>query len=117
MDILLDRDTHDIVTSGYDLQNVSGIDLVRQRLKQRLLLILGEWFLDTTIGLPWFQEFSQKGIRESRVRSLLIRQIVETQDVTELVEFELDYNSSGRTLLVQFRALTTFGELDMRLSV
>lgn len=117
MDILLDRQTHDIMPTGYDLPLVKGVDLIRQRLKQRLLLILGEWFLDTSIGLPWFQELSQKGISQSRVRSLLIRQINETEGVSELVEFELDFNSNSRSLLVQFRVVTPFGPANMSLTV
>ena len=55
MDLKLDTTTHDLVIENYDLVLVDGIDLVRQAIKQRLLLVSEEWFLDDTIGVPWYQ--------------------------------------------------------------
>ena len=109
MDILLDGQDHDLVVSGYDLVLVSGMDLIRQRIKQRILAVLGEWFLDTTIGLPWFQELAKKGISEQRVRSLLTLQIVQTEGVEKLIELSLDFDSQKRKLLVNFKARTIEG--------
>ena len=43
MDLKLDTTTHDLVIENYDLALVDGIDLVRQAIKQRLLLELEEW--------------------------------------------------------------------------
>jgi len=115
MDLLLDRQTHDLVVSPFDLELVDGIDLIRQRLKQRLLTIRGEWFLNQDIGLPWFSELNAKGTPESRVRSLLIENIVETEGVESLESFELDYNSATRTLLVEFEVKAAEGFLQMEL--
>ena len=55
MDLKLDATAHDLIIENYDLVLVDGIDLVRQAIKQRLLLVLEEWFLDDTIGVPWYQ--------------------------------------------------------------
>lgn len=116
MDILLNRNTHDIVPGTYDLQTVRGVDLIRQRLKQRILTILGEWFLDTEIGLPWFQEFSEKGVDLDRVRALMIRQIVNTQGVTDLVEFDLALGANRR-LTVNFRVLVEGSDIELEISI
>jgi hypothetical protein len=117
MDLLLDRNTHDLVIEPFDLKLVSGIDLIRQRLKQRLLTIRGEWFLNQEIGLPWFAEINAKGTPEARIRALLIEQITETEGVLTLDAFELDYNSRTRTMLLQFEVTATAGQIQMELAL
>ena len=117
MDILLDRNTHDIVPGDYDLRVVRGVDLIRQRLKQRILTILGEWFLDVDIGLPWFQEFSEKGVDLDRVRALIIQQIIETEGVTDLVEFDLGLNRQTRQMVVNFRVLAEGSSVELEIAI
>ena len=119
MDLLLDRNTHDLVIRGYDLALTDDyIDLIRQRIKQRLLLIKDEWFLDTQAGLPWFGELNQKRITEGRVRALLTRQIVNTEGVKELLDLQLDFTPQTRALLVQFRVTADNGaSIDVSLTL
>ena len=50
---------------------VSGIQEVAQRVKMRINWLLGEWFLDTTKGLPWFQ--SMLGGKDVNTATLLVR--------------------------------------------
>lgn len=102
-DLALSRTTHDLDLAGNDLWLIDGVDMIRQRIKQRILLILGEWFLAVSEGLPWFGEMNAKGVPESRVRSLLQRQIAGTEGVDRLVQLDLDFTASTRTLEVQFR--------------
>lgn len=110
-DILLDRQTHDIVIDGYDLVIVRGVDLIRQRLKQRLLTVLGEWFLDVDIGLPWFDEIIGKGAEQQQISALLIQQIANTPGVDRIVEFNLDIDRRRRTMRVDFRVLAEGTEI------
>ena len=110
-DILLDTATHDIVIDGYDLQLVDGVDLIRQRIKQRLLTIEGEWFLDATIGLPWFEEIIGKGAEQQQISALLARQIVETEGVESLIEFDLTLNRRARTMTLAFRVTAAGTEI------
>ncbi len=116
-DILLDRSTHDIIVGDYDLPVVRGVDLIRQRLKQRLLTILGEWFLNADIGLPWFQEFSQKGVDDDRVRALILRCIAETEGVSEIVEFDMRLSRRSRRLIVNFRVTSPAGEIPLEITL
>lgn len=102
-DILLDRSTHDLRIPGYDLQLVDGVDLIRQRIKQRLLTIQGEWFLNTDVGLPWFDQIIGKGAQEEQISALIIQNIAETEGVDAVIEFDLTFNRRARTMLVQFR--------------
>ena len=116
-DILLDRDSHDLAVIDGDLQLVRGVDLIRQRLKQRILTISGEWFLDENIGLPWFQEFSQKGIDDERVKAAILRVIAETQGVSEVVEFDMSLDRRARKLMVSFRVTTTLSDIALEVLI
>lgn len=46
-----------------------------QKLTNRFLLFLGEWFLDTTIGLPYFQAIAVKN-PDKRVLKQLFQQVI-----------------------------------------
>ena len=114
MDLKLDTTTHDLIIENYDLVLVDGIDLVRQAIKQRLLLVLEEWFLDDTIGVPWYQYIFQKGADINRVKSILINTISGTEGVIKVTSLELNYNISNRNLTVDFSAQTNEGIINVR---
>ena len=117
MDIFLDRRTHDITPGDYDLPTVTGIDLIRQRIKQRLLTIQGEWFLDTQIGIPWFDEVFRKRPNRDVVEGLIVTTIQETGGVEEVSDFELEFYGPQRRLSVRFTAQTAEGALDMGMTL
>ena len=114
MDLKLDTTTHDLIIENYDLALVDGIDLVRQAIKQRLLLVLEEWFLDDTVGVPWYQYIFQKGADINRVKSILINTISGTEGVIKITSFELDYNNVNRSLSINFTAETNEGIINVR---
>lgn len=114
MDLKLDTTTHDLIIENYDLVLVDGIDLVRQAIKQRLLLVLEEWFLDDTIGVPWYQYIFQKGADINRVKSILINTISGTKGVIKVTSLELNYNINNRNLTVDFSAQTNEGIINVR---
>lgn len=116
-DIFLDCKTHDLPAVIYDLPLVRGVDLIRQRLKQRLLTILGEWFLNAEIGLPWFDELARKGISDEQITALLMRTIAETEGVQEVVSFELQVNRRDRQLMLDFRVISPEGEIPMEMTL
>ena len=114
MDLKLDTNNHDLIIENYDLVLVDGIDLVRQAIKQRLLLVLEEWFLDDTIGVPWYQYIFQKGADINRVKSILINTISGTEGVIKVTSLELNYNINNRNLTVDFSAQTNEGIINVR---
>lgn len=116
-DLLLYRDTHDLSIPGYDLKLVSGVDLIRQRIKQRLLTIQGEWFLNTDIGLPWFDQIIGKGAERQQISALLVQNISETEGVDSVIEFDLTLNRRARTMLLQFRVTALGTEIAEELTL
>lgn len=111
-DIRLSLTTHDIELENNDLVLTSGIRATRQRLKQRLQLLFAEWFLDTSRGVPYFQQIFQKQANSVVVESVFKREILEDQAVIELRRFELDIDATTRILTIDFNALTDEGLVD-----
>lgn len=104
MDLMLDTTTHDLVPVAGDLQLVTKADAVRQHLKQRLWLFLGEWFLDTTKGVPYYQFILVKNPNLDLVEATLKQMILQTPGVLELTDFSFTYARAGRALTVEFTA-------------
>jgi hypothetical protein len=117
-DIKLDPATHDLIVEGFDFQLVDEADRVRQQVAIRLQFFLGEWFLDLDFGFPWFQEvLGVKPPPLARVEALIREQVLTTPDVQELEALELDYVGAARTLTVNLRVKTTFGSVDVEVSI
>lgn len=111
LDIGVGITTHDLEVVGRDLYLVNERDRVRQHLKIRLWFFLGEWYLDTTAGVPFFEEILVKAPNISRIENILKVIILETPDVNEITEFDVDYDPRARTFRLDFGVTTTFGTL------
>lgn len=104
MDLKLDLIEHDLTLVNGDLQLVDGGNWVQQSIKQNLQTLLGEWFLNTAVGLPWFDEILQKGTSQNRVQQLLIREIVNTNGVEKLNALNVNVDNRTRQARVTFEA-------------
>lgn len=111
MDILLDIDTGDVALPGSDLLLTSGQGAIEQHLRQRLQTFFGEWFLDGRIGVPYFQQILKKNPDLTIVDSLLKKEIIDTQGIEELTQFNASLNKSTRKLEVNFQARTIEGDV------
>lgn len=116
-DLKIDQNTGDL-TSGF----VTGQDEIVQRVLIRLWRHLGEWFLNTSAGLPWYQgpspyiagELSRKtgilGTRNFRYADNWIRnEIAETKGVKRVIDFNTHFNPSTRVYSLRAQILTDYG--------
>ncbi len=106
--LALDPTTGDLLTAG-GLSLVEGAAAVAQRLRGRLGLGKGEWFADTSLGVPWVQQIvGQRG--SERVAETILRAAIATcPGVAALESFTLTLNATTRHATVTFRARTTDG--------
>lgn len=102
-DLLLDVATHDLV-AGSDLALTGPDDqAVAQHIKQRLLTLLGEWFLDQSVGLPLFDNILGKHRNMDIVEALYRDCIMGTPMVKTLTHFELTVpDGNSRTSRLDF---------------
>lgn len=95
---------------AYDLELVDGDFSLTQTesesLKQRLIIKLrtfrGEWYLDTQLGLPYFQRIFQKGTAKETVDSLFKQAILSEPEVQQLLEFSSSIDRQFRIYTLNF---------------
>jgi len=103
----------DLDISGYDLHLVDEKERVAQQLLIRLRFFQGEWYLDTTFGMPYYQTILLKQPDGAEVAAVFKAEIVQVADVNKILEFSIDYNNALRQLSVDFIVDTTFGPVDI----
>ena len=96
---------------------VSDGDEVCQHVKTRLLFFLGEWFLDTSVGMPYFQEIFGPAGDLSAIEGRIKSEIINTPGVESLDKFEMKLNSRIRTLTASFSATTVYGKVSSSLTL
>ena len=90
----------------------SGVEAIAQHLKVKFQLFLGEWFLDTTLGVPYYQDILIKKPSFVVVQEILKNVILETAGVLELESFDINFDSTIRTFSLEFKAQTDDGPID-----
>jgi hypothetical protein len=82
---------------------------VAQAIQTRLKLIQGEWFLDQTVGTPYNTQILGAGTESTR--DLAIQTVIlETQGVTEIVDYASFLDPSTRQFTVAATVNTQFGQ-------
>ena len=106
--LALDPATGDLLTSG-GLSLVEGVAAVAQRLRGRLGLGQGEWFADTSLGVPWVQQILGQRGSERIAETILRAAVASCPGVAALESFTLALNTATRHASVTFRARTVDG--------
>ena len=110
-DLKLDENG-DLAIEDDDLVIIEGIDAIAQDCEVRLKFFQGEWFLDTRLGVPWFQNILGQKPRLIAVKAILKKAILSTPGILSILDFDMDWDGVTRTLSVEFRANTVEGEFS-----
>ena len=99
---------------GKGMTRVVGVEYIAQLVKSRLLTLYGEWDLDLTIGVPWFNNVlgTPEGLQTAQ--QIILTTINQTWGVYEVTDFNTSY--SNRQLNVTFTAASIFGNLTSEVS-
>lgn len=99
---------HDISWEDFRL-TYDNAESVSQRIKIRLLRYQGEYFLDQSLGVAYFQELLVKGTAKDYIDTVLIDEISNTVGVLNIDSYESTVSLAGLYQAV-FVATTTEGE-------
>jgi hypothetical protein len=111
-DIALNPETGDLYLTEFDLQLVKEIDFIEQSLRIRLRFFTGDWFLDTTAGIPFYSNVLIKNPSIPNIENILKARILETEGVTALLSFDIS-NITNREITVTFKVRTDYGIIDL----
>ena len=108
-DIALSAANHDLVIQDGDIMLIDNAERVAQQIKIQLKSFLGEWFLDTTYGMPYWEDILVKNPNINHVRNIFRKKILEVDDVTAAPSLSLSIDKKQRILTVDYEAETTYG--------
>ena len=104
-------ENHDM-TFGNGLANMAvDAEAFAQNVKTRLLLLQGEWFLDTDAGVPYLQEIMVKPANLPLVEAIIKRTILETEDALEIRSFSMNLNGNTRKLEIAATVSNVYGSI------
>lgn len=77
---------------------VTGIDLTLQRVRRRLDRFLGDWLLDASVGLPYFEWSQQKPPQTQAIGARIRAEIETTPGVSGVTEWTSTFDRATRSL-------------------
>ncbi|MFK0376496.1 hypothetical protein [Pandoraea sp. NPDC090278] len=97
----------DYVLGGAAAFLANSPEAVAQAVTTRLRLIRGEWFLDTTVGMPWDKVLGKhtQGAADSAIRTCILG----TQGVVEITDYSSRLAPDTRAMTVTATINTIYG--------
>lgn len=116
MDIKLDEDSGDIalVNGDFTVTDI-GVDDLAQRLQIRLNTFQGEWFMDSTLGIDYFNRVFGKNRSKTAIDAIMQAEILKEPDALQIVSYESSLGSN-RTFTCIFRVRTEAGAITSPIS-
>lgn len=90
-------------------------EAVGQSVKTRLLLWVGEWFLNIEDGTPYLQGILGK-YSETEANDTIQDRVIDTVGVTTLEDYQSIKNPEDRNLSVQFSINTIYGPTEVEIA-
>lgn len=115
LDLALDG-SHDLdLSAGGDATLIDGAQRIAQQITITLLTFLGEWFLDVTVGVPYFEQVLVKAPDRAALEAIFRTRIAAVPGVRLVRRLDLQIDREGRTLAVDFDADTDEGLISRRI--
>ena len=111
----IDPETNDLhLTPTNHLAVVQGPRAVAQHVRQRLKTFAGEWFLDTTAGMPWLAQIMGREYDPALAEAVVKAEILDTNAVTEITSFAVGFNRTTRDLQIRDVEVLTAYDVEVR---
>lgn len=98
--------------SAGDLTMLSDADAIIQAARIHLQFFQGEWFLDLTTGLPWWQSLLGKVRDPSVLAPIFRRALLLVPGATRVASLRLTRDGSARSLDVVYQLEADIGLLE-----
>lgn len=106
----LSPDSHDLVIKNGQIEVIEDDEVIARNLETRLATLKGEWLLDKNYGFEYRDIFGARVIDLQLIESSLKTYILETEGVTAITVFKLEYiKGDARRLVVTFTVTSDAG--------
>lgn len=99
--LAIDPETRDLFFKGNELAIVTGAEAVGQHARQRVMTFRGEWFLDTTAGVPWLAQIMGAKYDPALSEAVVKAEILDTDGVVEITSFAVGFDRTVRRLNIR----------------
>jgi hypothetical protein len=107
----------DITNASLSLTNEDNAESLAQRIKIKLSMFQGEWFLNTDFGVPYFQKIFVKGTNKAKIDAIFKEQIKSVPGVDSITKYNSSINGNTRSFTLDFEVMSTFGVQRIKLSI
>lgn len=105
----LDANGDSTFGSGFTAFLVDSPDAVAQAVLTRLKLLQGEWFLDTTVGVPYATQILGTGTQATRDVTIQSA-ILNTTGVKSILQYSSTVNTTTRAFTINATIDTIYGQ-------
>ncbi len=113
-DLAMNTASGDLVVKDGDLMIVDNAERVAQQILITLRFWLGEWFLNTTDGVPYFEYILVKNPNEAHIKQIFREKIMNVKGVSKVNSIDLNLDRINRRLSVEYEATTEYGLVTRR---
>ena len=112
-DFYLETDAHDIEVVDGEFRLTTDEEFIVQRIKVNIMMYLGEWFLDTTLGLDYFDKIFTKGGNITQRAEREFRRVIQAvEGVSSINSLDITLDNATRKLDVKVSIIGDTGELS-----
>lgn len=97
--LAIDPNTNDLfLAADGTLAVVTDAEAVGQHARQRLMTYEGEWFLDTTAGVPWLGRIMGRNYDPVVAEAVVKAELLGTDGIEEITAFSVAFTRERRQL-------------------
>jgi len=119
--LYLDVNTKDLTIGDNDNLRFTenNVEFVAQKIENRLLFFLGEWYLNPDLGIPYLDNVDRRDKSKNifvknpdlnMVNSIFINEVFDIDEIEEIEKFETEFDTSLRKYTITWSVKITTGE-------
>lgn len=106
-----------VLDASGNIKIITGVESLAENIDQRLKLFLGKWFMDTTAGVPYFEEILKKPVDPDLVASILNAEILKEPEVTGITNVTADLDANTRDFSYSATVNHIFSDEPLEVSI
>lgn len=86
---------------------IGGAEQIAQQIRLTLSIFLGEWFLDISFGVPYFENILGKGRTKSEIEAIVRKKVRDVPGVVTVGEVVIEMKAKERSVGIQLNDIKT----------